>query len=237
MVNQGIPSQEAGVVAQGMLFFGNENGAWATTGGQPKKISTYTVDKIIKSCSDFANLSLGTDEEHVFFSLPSCTINGETSTNVVLKYNIFQNTWDVRQYPTFQTVFAKYVDSAEEVFTVFGDNDGNVQKLDVGNTDNGTSITYSLETQDWIFGQKMSQKGIAKLGVLTENVSKGSLMWRNTHRVEDWKPLGTIQNEIETFNTDLRGNFFNFKLTESTDSGPAKILGFEFPDSSVKVYE
>lgn len=237
MVNQGAPSQEAITVAQGMCFFGNENGVWATTGGAPKKISTYTVDKIVKSCSDFQNMILGNDEEHVFISLPSCTINEETYTNIVLKYNILQNTWDIRQYPTLHRFYAKYVDSEEKVFTIFGDNDGNVQKFDIGNTDNGTPITYSMETQDWTFGLKIFQKGINRLGVLTENISKGSLMWRNTHNVEDWKSIGVVENEVEDFSgLSLKGNYFNFKLTETTDSGPAKIIGFDFPEGIV-VYE
>jgi hypothetical protein len=236
MVGQGAPSQEAIAVAQGICFFANENGAWATEGGRPKKISTYTVDAIIKSCSDIENIIAGTDEEHVFFTLPSCTISGETYTNVVLKYNIFQNSWDIRRYPTLHRFYTKYVDSDGEVFTVFGDNDGNVQKLDTGNTDNGTAITYSLETQDMTFGQKMFQKVITRMGVLTENVSKGSLMWRNTHNAEDWKKVGTIKSEVEDLTVNLKGNFFNFKITETTDSGQAKILGFEFPEG-ITIYE
>lgn len=238
MVNQGIPSQEAGIVAQGMLFFVNENGVWATEGGRPKNIGTWKVDKIIKSCSaaNLLNVASGTDEEHVYFSFASVTMNGETFTNVVLKYNISQNTWDIRQYPTLHRVYAKYVDTTGSVFTAFGDDDGNVQKLDIGTTDNGVSITYSMETQDWTFGQKMFLKGISRIGLLTENVSKGSLMWRNTHNVEDWKPVGAIKNEVEDFTCDLKGNFFNFKITETTDSGSAKILGFEFPEKIV-VYD
>ena len=238
MVGQGAPSQEAIRVAQGICFFVNENGAWATEGGRPKKISSYTVDEIIKSCSDTSNMIAGTDEEHVFISLPSCTINGESYTNIVLKYNIFQNTWDIRRYSTLHKFYTKYVDSEEQVFTIFGDNDGNVQKLGVGNTDNGESITYSMETQDWTFGQKMFKKVINRIGILTENISKGTLLWRNSHNAEDWKAIGTISNEIEEFSgLDLKGNFFNFKITETTNSGPAKIIGFEFPDSSITIYD
>jgi hypothetical protein len=230
MVNQGIPTQECGVTAQGMLFFVNENGAWASEGSKPKKISTYTVDKIIKSCSDWTWVSSGTDEEHIFFSFPSVTISGETYTNVVLKYNIFQNTWDVRKYPTHHTCHAKYVDDEGQVFTVIGDNDGSVRKLDTGLNDDGIGITYSMETQDIDFGMRLYLKLIGQIGVLTENVSKGLFMWRNTHEPSDWKELGTIDQEVVDFDQiNIKGNKFNFKITETVSTGQAKIIGLDFP--------
>jgi hypothetical protein len=236
MVNQGIPTQECGITAQGMLFWVNENGAWASEGAKPKKISTYTVDKIIKSCSDFMWVSAGTDEEHIFFSFPSVTISGENYTNVVLKYNIFQNTWDVRKYPTHHTCHAKYVDEEGISFTVIGDNDGTVRKLDTGNSDDGTGITYALETQDIDFGMRGKVKKVSDIDVLTENVSKGTLMYRTTHEASDWKSLGKIDKEAVNITKSIRGRYFNFKLSETVNSGQAKIIGLEFP-SGIEVHD
>jgi hypothetical protein len=238
MVNQGIPTQECGVTAQGMLFFVNENGAWATEGGKPKKISTYTVDDIIKSCpsNDWIRVSSGTDEEHILFSFPSLTISGETYTNITLKYNIFQNTWDVRKYPTHHTVYTKYVDSNDAVFTVFGDNDGTVRKLDTGTSDDGVGITYALETHDIDFGMRGNVKKCDKIAVLTENVSKGMMMWRNTHEASDWKKLGKIDKEVVNLTTPIKGNYVQLKISETVNSGQAKIIGFEFP-AGIEVYE
>lgn len=230
MVNQGIPSQECGVTAQGMLFFVNENGAWATEGGKPKKISTYTVDNIIKSCSNWMWVAAGTDEEHIFFSFPSVTISGETYTNVVLKYNIFQNTWDVRKYPTHHTCYAKYVDSDDKSFTVLGDNDGTVRKLDTGMSDDGTGITWALETHDIDFGMRGNVKKISDFSILTENISKGTILWRNTHTNSDWKKLGKIDKEVVNIQKNISGNYFNFKMTETVSTGQAKIIGLEFPE-------
>jgi len=230
MINQGSPSQEAIVTAQGMCFFVNENGAWATEGGKPKKISTYTVDKIIKSCTDWTWVSAGTDEEHIFFSFPSVTMSGETYTNVTLKYNIFQNTWDERKYPTHHTCHAKYVNDEGEVFTVIGDNDGSVRKLDTGFSDDGIGITYAMETQDIDFGMRGKKKKISDFDVLTENVSKGSLMYRTTHEASDWKPLGKIDKEVVNITNNISGHYFNFKLTETVSTGQAKIIGLEFPE-------
>lgn len=239
LVNQGSPSQKAIVMCKGMVFWINENDAWASSGGDPKGIGSFMVREVIKSisASDLLKVAGGTDEEHIFWSIPSCTISGETYTNIVLKYNIFQNTWDIRKYATLPRCFCKTLDTSDEVYVTFGDDDGNVLTMDYGTTDNGTAITYSIETQDLEFGQRMFQKEINRMGVLTENVSKGTLMWRNTHNVEDWKPIGTIQDEVEDFATKLKGNFFNFKITETNDSGQAKFKGLEFPDGAVTVLD
>ena len=181
-------------------------------------------------------VSAGTDEEHVFFSFPSVTISGETYTNVVLKYNIFQNTWDVRKYPTHHTCYAKYVDDDDAVFLAFGDNDGSVRKLDTGLNDDGIGITYAMETQDIDFGMRGNQKKISEINVLTENVSKGSLMYRTTHEASDWKSLGKIDKEVVNITKSMTGNYFNYKISETVNSGQAKILGLEFPEG-IEAYD
>lgn len=240
MINQGAPSQEAIVVTKGMSFSINENGAWVSTGGDPKKISTFSVDSIIKSVSaaDLLNAAAGSDGEHVYFSLPSATISNETYTNTVLKYNVLQNSWDVRQYPTTHRAYATFIDSNDEVFTVFGDSDGNVLKLDVGTTDNTTPITYSLETQDYSFGYKLFTKSISQIGFITENISKGTVQWKEgSEGPEDWKGVGTINGPIKLFDKiNIRTGTCNIKITETVSTGSATIKSIEFPEG-IKVYD
>lgn len=230
MINEGAPSQEAIVVAKGVCYWVNEHGMWATTGGEPQKISTFTVDNIIKSCSaaNLQNVALGTDEEHIYASFTSVTASGETYTNFVIKYNILQNTFDVRQYKTLPRVFARYVDTSENVFTVYGNDDGEVLKLDTGYTDNGTAITYALVTQDYNFGVRTYLKAIPRFGVCSEGAQNALILWRNTHNPEDWKQIGSIHGEVEDVTCDIRGNFFNFKITDSISKGQAILKGIEF---------
>jgi hypothetical protein len=237
MTNQGAPSQEAIAVAKGTCFWVNENGVWATTGGEPKKISSFSVDKVVKSCSsaNLLNVASGTDEEHVFWSFASVTMSGETYTNVVLKYNLSQNTWDIRKYPTLHRVYAKFVDTSNNVFLACGDDDGNVLKMDTGNDDNGTPIYWAFESQDWFFGFRLFLKSITRIGFVTENISKAIAMWRNTNKPEDWKPLGVIDREEVLIEDDLRGTKFNIKICNSTDSGQEIIKSVEFPEG-IKVF-
>lgn len=239
MVNQGAPSQESIVVADQTAWWVNENGAWASQGGKPKKISTHTVDKIIKSCSaaNLLNVASGSDEEHVFWSFASVTMSGETYTNVVLKYNILQNTWDIRKYPTLHRVYAKYVDSDGAVFTVIGDDDGTVRKIDTGSDDDGVAINWSMETQPLYFGFRLFEKSISQIGIVTENVSKASFMWRNTSNPENWIPVGTVTKEEELFDKmDIRGKKFSFKITESISTGRSRIKSLEFPEG-IRVFD
>jgi len=240
MVNQGAPSQEATVVSKGLCFWVNENGAWVSSGASPKNISDSIVEKIIRSCSasDLENVSAGTDEKHVFFSFPSVTVDGEIHTNVVLKFNIFYQTWDIREYPTYQAFYEKYVDSTGAVFTVFGDDEGDIQKLDTGFTDNEKAITWALTTQDLDFSMRMFNKEIARVGFITENVSKGKVLWRNTRKEGSWKPLSSIKSDVtDKEGARIRGNFINLKMTESVTTGQSKILGFEIPKGSITIYD
>jgi len=239
MVNQGAPSQEAIVTAKGMCGWVNENGAWMSTGGEPKKISSYTVDEIIKSCSatNLLNVASGTDEDHMYWSFASVTISGETYTNVVLKYNILTNTWDIRKYAMLPRCFCKYVDSTGAVFTIFGDDDGRVQKLNTGTTDNGSAIEYSLETQDLEFGTRLYAKEIKKIGVFVKNIPNANFMYRTKDGAEDWDIIGKISGDVNEFKTKIVGNYFNFKITGLTTTGKARVLGLEFPEGSITIYD
>jgi len=237
MINQGAPSLEAVVVANQTAWWINENGAWASQGGLPKKISSYSVDSVIKSCSA-ANLLLvggGSDEEHVWWSFPSVTMSGETYTNVVLKYNILQNTWDIRQYPTHHRVYTKYVDSNGTNFELLGDNDGTVRKIDTGYSDDGVAINLALETQDLTFGFRVFDKSISQVAIVSENISNASLMWRKTSDPRDWAPIGSIDRETKMFDIDIRAIRYNFKISDSTKSGRSIIKAIEFPEG-IKVF-
>lgn len=242
MVNQGAPSQKAVAQGKGMVGFVNGNGAWLTTGGMPKNICTYMVEEIIKSVTA-ANMLNATarftaDEKHLLITLPSATVSGETYSNVMLKYNILNQTWDVRAYAMTIRAITNYVDTDGVEFIVFGDGDGDVHKLNIGTTDNGTAITYSFETQDIDFGYRGLKKGIERMFFFTEYISKGQVYYRlNSGEAVDWKPLGNIKGVVQEFEKlDLRANYYNFKITEATDTGLAKILGFDIAEGT-KVYD
>jgi hypothetical protein len=62
-------------------------------------------------------------------------------------------------------------------------------------------------------------------------------MWRTSSNAEDWKQLGTIDNEeVMLDNIDLRGTKFEIKITDTTTVGREIIKSIEFPEK-IKVFE
>jgi hypothetical protein len=58
----------------------------------------------------------------------------------------------------------------------------------------------------------------------------------NSNKAEDWESLGSINSVITDIkDKDVSFNFLNIKITGVTDSGPVKILGFDFPENSVLI--
>lgn len=163
-------------------------------------------------------------------------MGGETYTNVVLKYNILQDTWDIRQYPTHHRAYTKYVDSLDAVYTVFGDTDGNVLFYNVGDDDNGTPIYYTVEPQDLTFEFRVFEKSIPRIGFVTKNSKDAIVLWRNSDRPEEWETLGTIKKNAELFQGDWRAVKYNFKLSGNTNSGKATLEAIEFP-AGITVYD
>ena len=235
LVHIGVSAQEAVCRGRGAVFFGNEKGVWITVGEYPKKISKPIQD-LWDNISDYTAIASYCDEENAYFYVGDITLNGNSYTNICFKYNIDSGTWDVYSYYNDFTCFANYIGDTEVV--VGGDKDGQALEINTGYTDYGSiPITYSLETQDIDFGQRGRLKEISLMNIFTENIRTGQVMYRaNSGKDSDWKSIRNITNDVEGLdNFKAKGNWFNFKITGTTNSGRVKILGFEFPVNSIEV--
>ena len=157
LVNLGTPHQECVVESGGLVFFYSNSdedarGFYVTNGGRPQNISKDTTRSIRRfidaiPSGNEANICAGGTDRVVWWSVGDLTVDGETHTNVVLRYNRVLNQWSVRSYPTEFRVFAKYLVSGVNS-RVGGDDDGNVFQYDVADTyqDNGTDISWTLRT-------------------------------------------------------------------------------------------
>ena len=237
LVHIGVSSQEAICRGRGMVFFGNEKGVWITNGGYPKRISKPIQD-LWDAISDYTAIASYCDEDHAYFYVGDITLNQNTYTNICFKWNLDSNTWDVRSYYNDFTCFTNYIDTTEVI--VGGDKDGQAIQLNKGNTDYHTTvqpITWSLETQDIDFGARGRVKEYDRINIFTENIRTGQVMYRtNSNQDKDWKSIRNITNDVESLdNFKAKGNWFNKKITGTTNSGQVKILGFEFPENSIEV--
>lgn len=170
LINIGAYSQESIISAAGLCAFysdSNENskGFYITDGRRPIPIShdsTRPIKKWVDAISSSATVAgFGTDR-YFAWSVGDLTIDGETYTNVVLKYNHILKQWSVRSYPSEFKVFASYV--ASGVYSIVGGNDnGTVHQIDklatyTDSPDTGstaTPIPFKLRTHHntWGFNQ------------------------------------------------------------------------------------
>lgn len=243
LVKQGVFTQECVCSGKEMAFFVNPKGVWATNGGYPVRISKPVQDFINAiPGANWGNVSITSDDEHVFVAIGDVTVGDDDFENVVLKFNIGTESWDVYSYYNDFRVFATYIDSNGVSNIIGGDTNGQILQLNTGYTDYHSTpvhITYSLETNDLEFGTRGNIKQLSKMYTFTENVSTGQIMCRkNSHKPADWKNIGKIQDPVtESKDLGISGNFFNFKFTGMSSTGRSKFLGFEFPDDTITIID
>ncbi len=155
LIQIGTPSQESVVMGGGLCaFYSNSNesskGFYITNGDRPVCISQDNNRPIKKfvdaiSSSNEANIAGWATDNSFAWSVGDLTVDGETFSNAVLRYNRLLNQWSIRTYPSKFLVFAQYLLSGVNT-TVGGDNNGTVYRMDKPSTflDGNTSTTQSF---------------------------------------------------------------------------------------------
>lgn len=177
LVNIGAYSQESIINAGGLCAFysdsnENEKGFYITDGNRPICISEATnrpIKKWVDAISSTAIVAGFGTNNYLVWSVGDLTVDGETWTNVVLKYNRILNQWTVRSYPTGFRVFASYVTGGIHTI-VGGDDDGNVIRVDKAGTytdhPSTTPIRYRLRTKHDTFNantkKRVSDRGVVR---------------------------------------------------------------------------
>jgi len=238
MVRQGTPSQECVCYSRGMVAWINEQSIWATVGGMPKNLGDARVRDFVQAITDFSKVCSSANETNLFFYIGDVTVGGINYYNVMLKYNLDYQTWDIRSYYQNITAMANYVDRLGKSQIVVADNDGNVAQMDLGVTDMGKAIPWNVETHNLEFSSRAKDKKLNQFFVHTEGVNRGTVLVRtNSNEEREWKAVGKMAGEVSNIQPSTSGRYFNFKVTDSCDNGEAKFLGLEFPDKSLEVLD
>ena len=231
IVNVGASSQESISTRNGVTFFFNPGGVYATDGGYPTKLS-LPIQRWIDAIPGtyYTSVSGFTDENHYYCSIGDVTVDSVAYSNVVLIYTINAKTWAIRTYPEEILKFAPYVDSDSKEQIMIGNDDGDVQTFNSGSTDAGTSIPYHVVTKrvDWgtlayyktfsdvfLFGNELPG---AQTLIQTEDEKPRSL--RDT-LVKWWRRIQGIKN---------RGRYFVFELRGYSKAGQGEFVGWEIVD-------
>ena len=191
LVQVGTPSQESVVQSGGLVFFYSNSsddarGFYVTNGGRPQCISqdtTRTVKRFIDAIpsANEADICATATDRTILWSVGTLTVDGETYTNVVFKYNRILNQWSIRTYPSRHRVYANYIVSSVNT-RVAGDSNGTVSRIDVPSiyADNGTKIDWKMRTQPDTFGTNRLKTLLKDIYVRGEN-----LMGMNTRVIPD----------------------------------------------------
>lgn len=239
LISVGAPSQEAVCRGREMVFIANQQGFWVSNGGYPVKISKPIQDLWDAiPAANLDNIATACDETDVYVYVGDITLNQNTFSNICFKYNIDAQSWNIYSYYGDFTCFTWYISSSEKII-IGGDKDGQAIQINTGNTDYPSKpISYSLETQDIEFGAQGRYKEVSELVVFTRNVRTGKIFYRaNSEQDKDWKSIGNITNDVENREFKAKGNWFNFKITGTTNTGQIKIQGITFPENSINVME
>lgn len=231
IINVGTMSHESIDVAKDGMYWHHWSGIYRLRRGegQPKEISK-PVDDIIKviTLANYSNVTTWHDNDHVYFSVGTVTVNGITITACVLRWTISSEIWTVYSYPT-QFLCAAQYQNGTNIVQVVGDTTGKIHTVNSGVTDNSTPINYLLETQWWDGGQRHLQKTIEKMNVVSESATGAKVSWRSE------RDTGNVFNKVGSvtgFNTildnlDIRGSRLKLTVSGSSTGTPAVFSGFE----------
>lgn len=231
----GTYSQESVSVAKDGMYWHHSSGIFRLRNGEtkPAEISRPVYD-IIKAIpkSYYDDVASWTDDDHVFFSVGDISLYGNTINNCVLRWTISTECWAIYSYAHEFTCGTNY-DNGTTIVRAVGDTDGKVHTFDSGYTDNGTPISYELETR-WldISGLRSEDKTIRRFVALCENMQGANLGWRNgTMAVNQIQPIGQLTAQETVFQAqDIRGNRLKFSLRGQSSGTSAVFQGFEIID-------
>ncbi len=237
--NVGAQSQENIVSCQGITYFFSGTGIWQTDGGFPQLISRAGVQDVIDavSQSNWSLVAAGTDGLNVYFSVGTVTLdanrtNSKTLTNCVLKFSPRDQSWSIHTYANNFEFFTLFTDSTNGRVMRGASTAGDVQSINVGNTDNTASVGYELLTQDLEFGNRAHLKTISNKVAIFSSNGQGSQMSCLCDGEEksirgDFSKRVAIGKDIT-----LIGHFFNFRWSGTNSNQQPIFEGLLLEDIS-----
>lgn len=223
----GCDSQKSIVNCGSALCFYNAKGYWLTTGEQPVKISRKIQKFIDGRTSTFLVSSYG-NEDYMYSSLGDCTVDGESYTNVVVRYSMNTKEWTVYSYPYQVRCFAFYDDTTEKI--VIGSSESKIIQIEsTANDDLGSDITFELKSHELDFGSRGINKQITERAIgYCLNPFNTILQVQSDNG--NWQTLGVLNKDIENFliQENIEGHYFRFRAL-GISQNRTRFQGIELP--------
>ena len=238
VVDVGCSSQESVAVGGNMMFFFNENGVWVTRGDYPTRISR-PVQRWIDgmAASFYTNVAGHCDGKYYFCSIGDVTLDsGDAYANVVLRYSLDTHEWAVFSYANEFRVFSQYVTSSAVEF-VGGDTTARVMQMNSGLTDNGTNISFEIESHEMEFGSRGIVKQINDR-CMAYGINSVSALVQVRIDAGDWITLGTLDSDVKEMPVKqiLEGRYFSFRVTGTHSTARFRLQGIEMPSITLLDY-
>lgn len=238
IVDVGCSSQESIHTRNGITFFFNPQGVYATSGGYPTRISRQIqrwIDAIPAAYYD--DVSGITDEDNYYCSIGDVTVDGVAYTNVVLVYNIPGKVWTVRTYPEEILRFASQVESDGTESIMCANDDGDVHTFNYGSTDAGTSIKYNIRTKKMDFGSSGYIKRFSEFFAFGYKLAGADTLVQTEDNNLNSYPDGLLLKWWKRFmNRRHRGRYFIFELQGLSKDGQGEFEGWEIVDLTTDGY-
>lgn len=225
----GTYSQESIVSDQDSIYFHHPTGIYKYQGGGVSLISKPVQDWIDgMSVSAYDDVCGWTDDDHVYHSIGDVTVDGNSYSNVVLRYTISSKVWTVYTYPT-KPLFASNYNDGTTIYHVVGDDDGNVIKMNTGNDDLGTPIPITVVTRPYTFdGLFSTTKSISSIAAEFSKAEGMKLSYRvDDDNINKYTDCMVLKKAGEPTTVSIKGNKIWFRLSGYSKGEPFTFDGIE----------
>lgn len=224
------------------MIFGNSDGVWMTTGGQPQNISGK-ISNLLKASNHKNWFSSLIDEEYNLY-LGNVTLDGVTYTNTLATYNIPTNTWRWRELGSTLTIMAKFKSASNGVRLYMGDSAGYVWEKTkysdstiIGSDEyvsagsQGKDITVTVDFAPMAFDAYSTLKSLENLVAYSDRAQniqiKARILDKNSRALTPYLPIGTLTKYINPLQVSVNtGEILQLQLVESSKNPYFSFYGF-----------
>lgn len=212
LIRIGTRSNESIIEGKKGVYFHHESGFYNYTGSYPTEISrpiSDIVDAIPLSYMD--KIQAWKDNDHIYWSVGDLTIEGQTWTNVVLRYTESSEVWTIYSYSNEITAGITR-NTGSTLSRVVGLDNGVVATFNSGITDIGQPISYRLISKWYEWEGIETQKIIKKMISICEKAQGSKLMYQVDNNPA-WENLGQLTKYKDYFEPNITFHRIRFKLT------------------------
>ncbi len=233
--NVGTYSQESIVQAKDGLYFHHSSGFYKFAyDGQPVEISRRVIDfvKAIPRSSYENIIGIYDGFDAVKWSVGSITVEGVTYANCQMRYSISTQIWTVYDFAGHNITALVSFDDGTTIEQVAGTSTGRIGKLDSGNDDFGTDITFDFIDRWRSFTEMYSHsKSISGATVLSEN-GAGTVFQYQTQKspANVWTDLESLDENYASLFPNVTTDDFTcvrLRLRGNTNGTPILFHGIE----------